>query len=63
METKYLDILRAIHATAVHTPVFRPVDSDLEAEAGMDGNYRRLLQAARDLDAAGPLPVEPRDLR
>lgn len=62
MEPTYLEVLRAIHATAVHMSVFHPVDPDLEAEAGMDGNYQRLLQAARDLDAAGPLPVEPRDL-
>jgi hypothetical protein len=28
----------------------RPIDADLDAEAGMDGNLARLLQAARHLD-------------
>jgi hypothetical protein len=28
----------------------RPIDADLDREAGMDGNLARLLQAARDLD-------------
>ena len=48
----HLDALRAIHATALHMSVFHTVDDDLDAEAGMDGNLARLLQAARDLDGA-----------
>lgn len=47
----HLDTLRAIVAQAAEfNPTFRPVDADLNAEAGMDGNLARLLQAARDLD-------------
>ena len=46
-----LDILRRIHALAMRASILGPVDLDLAAEAGMDGNLARLLQAARDLDA------------
>lgn len=52
-----LDTLREVHATAVQMSVFHSVDDDLAAEAGMDGNYQRLLQAARNLDAAGTTPT------
>lgn len=45
-----LATLRAVHATACHRGPLRDVDPDLCSEAGMDGNYRTLLQAARDLD-------------
>jgi hypothetical protein len=58
--TSHLDILRAIQALALRKPLYGPgssIDPDLEREAGMDGNYQRLLQAARTLDAAGPLSV------
>lgn len=49
----HTDTLRAIVARAAEfNPPFRPVDADLNAEAGMDGNLARLLQAARDLDNA-----------
>lgn len=46
-----LDTLRRIHALAMRAGILGPVDADLAAEAGMDGNLARLLQAARDLDA------------
>lgn len=46
-----LDTLRRVHALALRSSILGPVDLDLAAEAGMDGNYQRLLQAARDLDA------------
>lgn len=62
MNPSHLEFLRAIHAAAAEMSVFHPVDADLEQEAGMDGNYQRLLQAARNLDAAGTPPVDPRDL-
>ena len=47
----HLDTLRAIveRASQFNSPLC-PVDADLSAEAGMDGNLARLLQAARDLD-------------
>ena len=49
----HLDTLRAVYGVALCTAALRPgtpVDPDLAAEAGMDGNYAKLLQAARDLD-------------
>ena len=46
-----LDTLRRVHALALRSSILGPVDLDLAAEAGMDGNLARLLQAARDLDA------------
>lgn len=56
-----LDIVRSVHALATAYPglggLFPEIDPDLEQEAGMDGNLQRLLQAARNLDSAGPLPV------
>ena len=52
----HLDTIRKIHARATAYPglggMFPKIDNDLEEEAGMDGNLQRLLQAARDLDAA-----------
>lgn len=57
----HLQALRRITAHAEeHNPPYRPVDADLNAEAGRDGNLARLLQAARNLDAidaAGELPI------
>ena len=56
-----LDTLRRVHALALRSSILGPVDLDLAAEAGMDGNLARLLQAARDLDADAE-PVEgPRE--
>lgn len=56
-----LDIVREVNALATAYPglggICPRIDADLEQEAGMDGNYQRLLQAARNLDTAGPLPV------
>ncbi len=52
----HLDTLRRIHARDDYGP-FHEIDPDLDREAGMDGNYARLLQAARDLDAAAPAPT------
>lgn len=48
-----LELLRAIYWQCADTArsVDTTVDPDLAREAGMDGNYARLLQAARDLDA------------
>jgi len=50
----HLDTLRAVHARANNC--HWRVDDDLDAEAGMDGNYGRLLQAARNLDTQSPNP-------
>lgn len=47
----HLDTLRAVARLANCQSLFHKVDADLAEEAGMDGNYARLLQAARDLDA------------
>jgi len=44
-----LTVLRRIHKRAQDVGL-RDVDADLSAEAGMDGSYARLLQAARDLE-------------
>lgn len=46
----HLDTLRAICLAANDIRPMAPIDGDLSAEAGMDGNYARLLQAARMLD-------------
>lgn len=46
----HLETLRRIRLTAEDNVPRRTVDPDLAREAGMDGNYARLLQAARDLD-------------
>jgi len=46
-----LDILRQIAATAAEMPPCARIDPDLAAEAGMDGNLGRLLQAARNIAA------------
>lgn len=46
----HLNALRNIHHKAVQRGPLHPVDPDLSREAGMDGNYAQLLQAARDLD-------------
>lgn len=57
-----INILRAIYAEAYSIPQFGPrsrIDPDLDAEAGMDGNYQRLLQAARNLDARERDPSPP----
>jgi hypothetical protein len=48
----HLDTLRAVLALADTRGPLHPVDPDLSREAGMDGNRRQYLQAARDLDAA-----------
>jgi hypothetical protein len=60
-----LDIVREVSALATAYPglgrLFPKIDPDLEQEAGMDGNLQRLLQAARTLDAAGPLPLPVTD--
>ena len=50
MSPSHIDTLRAI-VRASYTPRLG-ADVDLAQEAGMDGNLRRLLQAARDLDEA-----------
>lgn len=47
-----LDTLRAIVRASWTLRPWEDVDSDLAREAGMDGNLRRLLQAARHLDDA-----------
>ena len=47
----HLDTLRRINAVALNISTFAKVDADLADEAGMDGNYSRQLQAARNLDA------------
>ncbi len=48
--TPTLDAVRRAHALAMRVGPTQPVDADLAAEAGMDGNLAHLLQAARDLD-------------
>ena len=48
----HLEALRAIHRLAMSVRPDHPIDADLNAEAGMDGNLARLLQAARNLDRA-----------
>jgi hypothetical protein len=48
-----LDILRAVYGIALCAKPGARIDADLDAEAGMDGAYARLLQAARDIDANG----------
>ena len=54
-----LDTLRAVYGITLCAKPGARIDADLAAEAGMDGNYARLLQAARDIDtnAAAPLPI------
>ena len=47
-----IDALRAIHAEADRGGPCPGIDADIDREAGMDGNYARLLQAARNIDAA-----------
>ena len=51
-DARNLDTLRRVHAHAAATGPGVTVDADLVSEAGMDGNYRSLLQAARNLDAS-----------
>ena len=51
MTLSLIDALRAIHAEADRAGPCPEIDADLEREAGMDGNYARALQAARNLDA------------
>jgi len=46
----HLDTLRAIQDRTTHTSPMIPIDTDLSIESGMDGNYGRMLQAARYLD-------------
>lgn len=48
----HIDTMRAIVRLADSQSPLRPIDPDLDREAGMDGNLARLLQAARDLDNA-----------
>lgn len=54
MNRNHLDTLRRIHALSESADPLRQIDPDLSREAGMDGNYGRLLMAARDLDTAPP---------
>lgn len=54
--TSHVSALRRAHAIAMAKGPTAPVDADLAKEAGMDGNYAHLLQAARDLDANIPAP-------
>jgi hypothetical protein len=56
MPLTYLEAVRTLHARACARSRFLPVDADLDLEAGMDGNYGRMLQIARDLDAATATP-------
>lgn len=57
---QYLEALRRIHTRAVQRGPLHEVDEDLQREAGMDGNYQQLLQAARDLDTPEqPAPRPP----
>ena len=59
MSSTRLDIIRAVRAAEYAIPQFgrwAKIDPDLDLEAGMDGNYQRMLQAARNLDTAHPLP-------
>ena len=49
--SRHLKTLGRIVERAASYSTFHKVDPDLAAEAGMDGNLARLLQAARDLDA------------
>ena len=46
----HLQSLRHVYELARNTPPIADIDSDLSREAGMDGNYARLLMAARKLD-------------
>ena len=46
----HLETLRAIALAANDFGPLTPIDGDLAVEAGMDGNYARMLQAARMLD-------------
>jgi len=59
MTMSHLETLRAINLAANDvTWRWAAIDADLAIEAGMDGNYARQLQAARNLDkraAAGKL--------
>ena len=49
----HLTALRAIYDASLDLrSCLYNVDKDLRHEAGMDGNYQRLLQTARDLDNA-----------
>lgn len=48
----FLLTLRMIAAAAERGSVYREIDEDLQREAGMNGWLQRMLQAARDLDAA-----------
>ena len=45
----HLTVLRSSALLACERSVLHPIDRDLAREAGMDGDLRRLLQAARDL--------------
>lgn len=63
MPLTYLEAVRTLHSRACARSRFLPVDADLDLEAGMDGNYGRMLQIARDLDAAAPVDEEAPDLR
>lgn len=53
-----LDTLRAATRLATTRSSLHPVDDDLAAEAGMDGNLARLLQAARDLDREATMSLD-----
>jgi hypothetical protein len=53
-----LDTLRAVYGIALCAMrLDERIDADLAAEAGMDGNYARLLQAARDIDTNAAPPI------
>ena len=45
----HLTVLRSSALLACERHVWHPIDADLDALCGMDGNLARRLQAARDL--------------
>lgn len=52
----YIEALRAIYAKS-NAAKRRKIDDDLDAEAGMHGDYATLLQAARDMDTSDSEPM------
>jgi hypothetical protein len=52
MTLSTINIIRTIHGEADRAGPCPEIDADIEREAGMDGNYARLLQAARNFDQA-----------
>ena len=57
----YLTALRTLYRAACERSHFAPIDPDLDDEAGMDGNYARMLQVARQLDARPPCACGAQD--